>query len=75
MEDAAVNQRGGDFFFVFVSIPVDEVPTATWEESVGSWDGRLPVLFLEVVVTVTLLEPVYWAEDGARAEEEVGCHV
>lgn len=74
MEDAAVDQRGRDFFIGVASIPADEMPAATWEELVGAWDGGLPVLLFEVAVTITLLEPVDWAEDSACAEEEIWGH-
>lgn len=74
MEDAAVDERGGDFFFVVLSIPVDEMPAATREEFVGARNGRLPMLLFEVAVAIPLLEPVHWAEDHARTEEEIGGH-
>ena len=74
VEDTTVDQSSWLLFIVFISIPVDEVPSATREEPVGSGDGRLPMLFLEGAVAIALLEPVDGAEDGARAEKEVGSH-
>ena len=74
VEDATVDECSRDFFIVFAPVPMDEVPSATFEELVGSRDGGIPVLFFEIAVTVALLEPVGRAEDGARTEEEVGCH-
>lgn len=74
MEDATVDQGGRDFFIVFMTISVDEMPATAWEELVGARYGGLPVLFLEVVVPVAFLEPIDRTEDSAQTEKEVGSH-
>lgn len=76
VENATVDQGGGDLLVVCGAVATNQMPAATRDEVVRARDGGLPVLFAVdgSVDAVTVLEPVLGTAEGANAEEEVGGH-
>lgn len=76
VENATVDQGGGDLLVVLGPVAADQMPATTREEVVSARDGSLPMLFAidGTVDPITVLEPVLGTAEGANAEEEVGSH-
>ena len=76
VQNAAVDDRYREFLVGEVIIATDEVPAMAGNVAVGAWHGRVPVFFSADVAVdaVSVLEPVDWAEEGTKTDEEVGSH-
>ncbi|KAK9574693.1 hypothetical protein V6Z77_001488 [Aspergillus fumigatus] len=76
MEDAAVDQRDGDFLLVFAVVPLNEMPSPTRDVLVDARNRAFPMFLLEdgSLNALAALEPVSRAEDCAKADEKVWRH-